>query len=79
MHKKIVEAIKKSLKHHSDEGRVKIFVNDKLTGGFWQMIVIVKKDHECLLPHIKTCGYSIGVLHGEYLAMSTWENTISFS
>lgn len=78
MHKKIVEAIQKTLEKFIEQDLVTVFVDSKETGGFWSMMIIIKPTHKHLMSHIETVGMGIGRLNGECLWCTKWENSIKF-
>ena len=79
MHRRITEAIKDALTKDGRNDLLNIFIDDKETGGFWRMIIIVKPSYKHLIPHIKSIGKSIGNYYGEGLCVYVWQNTIEFS
>jgi len=79
MHRRIVEAIKDALTKREDIEVVKIFIDDKDSGGFWSMLIVVDPRYEHLISHIEDIGKRIGAYYGEGLFCGIWNNTIEFS
>lgn len=80
MHKRIVDAIIKALSQREDTDKYfHFFVDDKETGGFWRLCVIVNPEYKHMLPHIQSIGRAIGSFYGEGLGIEVKWNTIIFS
>ena len=79
MHKKIVQAIREAITQDDRNTMFRVFVNEKDTDGFWEMIIVVNPKYKHLIPHIQVIGHSIGKYYGEGLHINVWNNTIEFS
>ena len=79
VHKRIVEAITAALSQDDRKYLLEIFVDDKPTGGYWRMVVIVSPGYDHLISHIKGIGDRIGRYYGEGLYTKQGENYVIFS
>ena len=82
MHKKIIHAISEAISQHNEDPEiVKIFVNDKPTRGFWEMLIVINPDpkYKHLIKTIHGLGMTIGRFYGEILGDEIKWNTIKFS